>query len=86
MLLSYIVGRIYHPVAYPHRSIIDYFLMATALFAVMNYGRHHLAQWLSITLNAGLILLFVIRIVYHDFPLSSLPVVGKYFRKNNQNK
>ena len=86
MLLSYIVGRIYHPVAYPHRIIIDYFLMAIALFAVMNYGRHHLAQWLSITLNAGLILLFVIRIVYHDFPLSSLPVVGKYFRKNNQNK
>ena len=81
MLLSYIVGRIYHPVAYPNRSIIDYVLMAIALFAVMNYGRHHLAQWLSITLNAALILLFVIRIVCHDFPLSSLPVVGKYFRK-----
>ena len=39
--------------------------------------------WLRLAANTGLILLFVGHIVYHDFPLHQLPVVGRYFRKRN---
>ena len=35
----------------------------------------------SLAVNTLLIAVFVVYLVRHDFPLSSLPVVGKYFKK-----
>ena len=35
----------------------------------------------KLAFNTLLIILFVAHIVYHDLPLASLPVIGKYFRK-----
>ena len=82
MMLSYIVGRIYHPITYPRRSIAVYILLTIMSYAAMHYGRQLLPLWASLTLNTVLILVFVGHVLRYDFPLSGLPLIGKYFRKN----
>ena len=42
---------------------------------------HTMPKLARIAVNTVLLAAFVGHIVYHDFPLSGLPVVGKYFRK-----
>ena len=81
MTLSYIVGRIYHPIAYPLRSIAIYVGMTLLFFVAMSYGREYLPLWASLGLNTLLVLLFCAYIVRYDMPLSSLPVIGKFFNK-----
>ena len=80
MLLSYIVGRIYHPITYPRRSIATYVIMSILFFAAMHYGQQLLPLWASLCLNTLLIALFVAHVVRFDMPLSALPVIGKYFK------
>lgn len=81
MTLSYIVGRIYHPIAYPLRSIAIYVGMTLLFFVAMSYGREYLPLWASLGVNTLLVLLFCAYIVRYDMPLSSLPVIGKFFNK-----
>ena len=81
MLLSYFVGQKYYPIRYPLRSIFVYVAIAAGFTAVMLVARNYLSTVLSIILNTSLIVAFIGHIIYHDFPLSKFPVVGKYFRK-----
>jgi len=37
--------------------------------------------WVRLILNTGLIILFVLEIIHKDMPLSSIPVIGKKFKK-----
>lgn len=83
MLLSYFVGRRFYPIAYPLRSIGVYVLLAAFFFGVMTFAADRVPQlWLRLTVNTGCIFLFAAHAVHYDFPLSGLPVVGKYFRKH----
>lgn len=81
MLLSYFVGQRKYPVRYPLASIGVYVLMATVFTAVMMLmpKEWHLSMRLGI--NTLLIVLFVGHILYHDLPIRTLPVIGKYFNK-----
>lgn len=82
MLLSYFVGQRYYPINYPLKSIGVYVFIAVLFFAVMQFGAAYVPQlWLRLLINTGCIVLFVAHTVHYDFPLSNLPVVGKYFRK-----
>ena len=54
---------------------------ALVLFLPMQWLNRHASLLLSLTVNSVLILLFLATIVKKDFPLSSLPVIGKKFRK-----
>jgi O-antigen/teichoic acid export membrane protein len=81
MMLSYIVGRIYHPIIYPRRSISVYIILTILSYAAMHYGRQLLPQWASLTINTALIMVFITHVLLYDFPLSGLPVIGKYFKK-----
>ena len=83
MLLSYFVGQRKYPIAYPLKSIAAYVLIAALFTAIMLVLPKDWPVWLRLAANTGLILLFVGHIVYHDFPLHQLPVVGRYFRKRN---
>ena len=58
MVLSYAVGRRYHPIDYDLRSIALYVLATALLFIVMTYGSRMLAPWLSVTANTLLIAAF----------------------------
>ena len=81
MTLSYFAGRRYYLIAYPLRQIGVYAVLAAAFFALMQFWGERTGVALRLALNTGLILLFAAHIVYHDFPLSRLPKVGKYFPK-----
>lgn len=84
MLLSYFVGQKYYPIAYPLKSIGVYVLVAVLFYLVMAYTPSTWPLWMRLGINTGCIVLFVGHIIYHDLPLSGLPVVGKYFRKGNK--
>jgi O-antigen/teichoic acid export membrane protein len=81
MIISYFVGQKYYPLDYPLKEIAVYLLLAFACFEVMRYFADF-PLWGSLAINTLVILLFVGYILWRDFPLGKLPVVGKYFRKN----
>lgn len=81
MVLSYLVGQKKYPIAYPLKSIGVYVAIAALFYFCMNYSNDHLPKLFALAVNTILVLAFVAHIVYHDLPLKSLPVVGKYFRK-----
>ena len=81
MVTSYIVGQKYYPLNYPLKEIAYYTIFAVVAFVVMMLLREHLPMWLSIVCNTGFIVLFVGMIIKKDLPLSSLPVIGRRFRK-----
>lgn len=82
MLLSYFVGQHYYPIRYPLVSIGVYVCIALLFFGIMQLTAHFVPQlWLRLLINSGCILLFIAHTIHYDFPLSNLPVVGKYFRK-----
>lgn len=82
MLLSYVVGQRYYPINYPLKSIGVYVAIALLFFVVMQLSEAYVPQmWLRLLVNTGCIVLFVAHTVHYDFPLSNLPVVGKYFKR-----
>ena len=81
MLLSYIVGQRYYPIAYPLKSMAVYVAIAALFSVLMMLGREHLPVWASIILNTAILGAFVAHIVHHDLPLEKLPVVGNYIKK-----
>jgi len=80
MLLSYFIGQRYYKVNYPLADMGAYFILACSMFYLMMLA-HALPLWLSLTVNTVLIVLFVAFIVRRDLPLSSLPIIGKIFKK-----
>lgn len=84
MLLSWRVGQKHLPVPYDLKRIGGYFLLTVLLLAVyytVNALWHNtVANLLTGTL---LLLVYAAVAVHCDFPLSGLPVVGKYFRRHS---
>ena len=82
MLLSYIAGQHYYPIAYPVKAIGGYTLLAAALFAAMtmvDLGN----TWLNIAYRTALLVLFaavIVRVEHLGKVLKRLPVVGRLFR------
>ena len=81
MLLSYFVGQKKYPIAYPVGEILVYVLLAAVLTAGMTLANSALPTVASLGVNTLLLLVFAAYLVKKDFPLSGLPVVGKYFRR-----
>jgi 4-amino-4-deoxy-L-arabinose transferase-like glycosyltransferase len=63
------------------KDIAIYFISACAFFTLMKWGERNLPAWASIIWNTLMILGFIYRIIKTDMPLSSLPVIGKKFKK-----
>lgn len=81
MTLSYFVGQKKYPINYPLKSIGIYVLMTVFFFIAITYSNQHLPNIYSLAVNTLIIFAFIAHIIYHDLPLSSMPVIGKYFRK-----
>ena len=81
MTLSYFVGQKKYPINYPLKSIGIYVLMAVFFFIAITYSNEYLPKIYALAVNTLIIFAFVAHIIYHDLPLSSMPVIGKYFRK-----
>lgn len=81
MTLSYFVGQKKYPINYPLKSIGIYVLMTVFFFIAITYSNQHLPKIYALAVNTLIIFAFIAHIIYHDLPLSSMPVIGKYFRK-----
>ena len=81
MVLSYIVGQRKNPIPYPMKDIALYVVITAILTWPMIVCQDLLPMWVQLLINSLLIVLFLTYIVKKDFPLSSLPVIGKKFKK-----
>ena len=81
MLLSYFVGQKKYPNDYPVKEMMVYVALTAVLTAGMTAANRLLPMGASLAVNTLLILVFVAYLVKRDFPLSGLPVIGKYLNK-----
>ena len=81
MTLSYIIGQKKYPIAYPLGSMAIYVAITVLFYAVMTYANNHFSTGWALLCNTIVLLLFVAHIIRWDFPLQSLPLIGKYFKK-----
>ena len=81
MVLSYIVGQKKNPIPYPIKDIVFYIGKAAICTVLMLGFISSLPEWAQMICNTILILAFIVDIIRNDLPLSSLPVIGKKFRK-----
>ena len=81
MVLSYFIGQRYYPIAYPLKDIALYVSLAIMAFTTMYIVKGSQSLLVSLSVNTLLIILFMALIVKKDLPLSSLPVIGKKFKK-----
>ena len=83
MLLSYFVGQKYYPINYPLKSIGVYVAITLLFFVIMQVAKVYVhSMALRLLINTACIVLFVAHTVHYDFPLTNLPIVGKYFKKS----
>lgn len=81
MVVSYLVGQRHYPIKYPMAEIGVYVVFALLLYLGMDWANTHLPVLAALAVNTTLGLTFVAYIVMRDFPLSSLPIIGKHFKK-----
>lgn len=81
MILSYFVGQRKNPIPYDMKGIFTYLILAIVIFVAMQSLPKSWPVWVKLILNTGLIIIFVLEIIRKDMPLSSLPVIGKKFKK-----
>lgn len=81
MVLSYIVGQKKNPIPYPMKDIALYVWLAVMAFTMMVIVRDSLSLLASLFVNTLFILIFLGVIIRRDLPLSSLPIIGKKFKK-----
>ncbi|MBO4660870.1 MAG: polysaccharide biosynthesis protein [Prevotella sp.] len=79
MVVSYFAGQKYYPINYPLKDIFFYVGITMVFFAGMHLANHNLPMWAALCLNTLIIVFFLAIVVKKDFPLKSLPVIGKYF-------
>lgn len=80
MTLSYIVGQRKYPIAYPIGRCLSYVVLAVVLCVGMLLANNYLSMGLAVAANTLLIAVFAVYLVKRDFPLRSLPVIGKHFK------
>ena len=89
MLLSYFVGRRYLVIPYDLKSIGGYTVLTLLLLGIYSAVRQLVPQHsMSISMAVGTVLLiiYLVVLIKKDFPLSGLPVVGKWFKNKTQNQ
>ncbi|MBR5747422.1 MAG: lipopolysaccharide biosynthesis protein [Prevotella sp.] len=83
MVLSYIVGQKKNPIPYPLQSIAYYVALTVMLTMSIYYipETYGFGPILTLAFNTLCICCFVSYILHNDLPLSSLPIIGKKFKK-----
>jgi len=86
MVLSYIIGQKKAPIPYDLKSIGKYTLLTLTWLAIYYFCRLYVTDNMWLQMGIGTILLagYIAKLVHDDFPLSGLPVVGKYFKCENK--
>lgn len=82
MLLSYLVGQKKNPIDYPLREMALYVLLCVVCCVLMMCIPKTLPLWFRLLFNTLMVAVFVGRILRNDLPLSGLPIVGRWFKRN----
>lgn len=80
MLISYLLGNKYMPLPYDLRKFGTYLLLTIALLVINHFAVTPLV-WVNYIIKVALLLVFVAYLVKKDLPLSTLPFIGKYFKR-----
>lgn len=78
-IVSYIMSQKYFPIDYDNKSMAIYFVLALGLYAIFHFLAPE-GMLLRLLMATGLLVVYVVILFRRDFPASSLPVIGKYFR------
>lgn len=78
-IISYIMSQKYFPIDYDNKSMVIYFVLALGLFAVFYFFAPD-GMIIRLAIATVLMAIYLVVLFKRDFPLSSLPVVGKFFR------
>ena len=82
MLISYWIGQKKMPIPYDIKQIGKYFLLTLVLLVSYRMNADYIdATWEHLLWGTVVVAIYVWYMVRNDFPLSALPVVGKYFKK-----
>jgi len=83
MWLSYIIGQKKAPIPYDMKRIGAYTVLTVGLLAVYYALRLYFVHnmWANMGIGTGLLITYLFVLTRRDFPLSGLPVIGKYFKK-----
>ncbi len=83
MVLSYVIGQKKAPIPYDLKRICGYTILTLVLLAVYYVIRLNTAlnMWVQMAIGTVLLIIYLAVLTRKDFPLSGLPVVGKYFKK-----
>ena len=83
MLLSFFIGQKKAPIPYDLKSIGLYTMLTIGLLAVYYALRLYYIRnmWLMMAVGTLLLVFYLVVLARKDFPLSGLPVIGKYFKK-----
>ena len=85
MLLSYFIGQKKAPIPYDLKCIGRYTLLIIVLLTIYYLLRIYIisSPWLMMVIGTALIGIYLFVLTRRDFPLSALPIVGKYFKKQS---
>ena len=82
MLLSYFIGRNKLRIPYDFKTIGGYTCLTLGLLSCYyGFRMMNLNTWVMMLIGTALLGIYVIILIKRDFPLSGLPVIGKYFNK-----
>lgn len=81
MLLSYYFERKYRPIPYDMKTIGIYFGLAMLLYAAGTYIEIT-NEWLRMVFRTGLLAIYLAVLVKRDLPLSEIPGLNKFIKKN----
>ena len=81
MLLSYFIGQKYYPVKYNLKKIAKYILLTLILtVAALIVPIENI--WLRMLYRSIFVVVFVVYLVKNDLPLSTIPIVKNFVKKN----
>lgn len=82
MLLSYFIGQKKAPIPYDLKRIGVYTMLTVILCGVFYAFRFYVTHnmWLDMAVGTVLLCIYLLVLTRKDFPLSGLPVIGKYFK------
>ena len=83
MLVSYFLSQKNMPVDYDLHAIFKYVGLAAMLFAGMEIFKTRWF-WVNILINTCLLAIFVVYLVRTDLPLSQIPLINKFVKRNKK--
>lgn len=81
MSLSYAIGQKKMPIPYDMKSFWYYASIVVTLLVAFRALEPYCSFWLKILLGTIMVVIYCCVMIKRDFPLTAIPVIGKYFKR-----